>query len=87
MCKYDFKNFVSGVTFLTNKMATNPFSLALSKSSSVYDTGNQFFDKKSKSHNLNIYIYIYIYTHSMLKILQMIFINTMNPVTIAYHFF
>ena len=41
MCKYDFRNFVSGVTFLTNKMETNPFSLALSKSSSIYDTGNR----------------------------------------------
>ena len=87
MCKYDFKNLVSGVTFLTNKMETNPFSLALSKSSSVYDTGNQFFDKKSKSHNLNIYIYIYIYTLYVKNTTQMIFINTMNPVTIAYHFF
>ena len=57
MRKYDFRNFVPGVTFLTNKMKTNPFSLALSKSSSIYDTRNQLFEKKSKSHNPNMHVY------------------------------
>ena len=33
-----------------------------------------------------VYIYIYIYVHYIKNITQMIFINTMNSVTIAYHF-
>ena len=42
--------FILGVTFFGCRKVFGPFLMILGKSSSIYDTGNILFEKKSKSH-------------------------------------
>jgi len=48
--------FILGVTFFGCRKVFGPFLMILGKSSSIYDTGNILFEKKSKSHIPNVYI-------------------------------